>query len=392
MSSIAELRLLDFMRRIKRIDPQLARVFVPWAVRHPRYIPGFVRLAHAHEQSMRTRAKAGADGLEVPPFLVLSVTSKCNLRCTGCFASEIGTVAAAPAHPGLSLDKWRKIIDEAASLGVVAFVIAGGEPFLLPGVAELFLGRPDRLFLVFTNGTVLRSSDYDALSQCPNTAVVVSLEGDREITDLRRGEGVFAKAISSLDRLRGAGVLTGISITVGPGNIEYWSRAENIDALLAHSGPLAFFIEEVPTGENHAAGVLAPEQRARFRETVIAFRNRTIGGAYIIHSPDDEEVFGGCVSAGRGFAHINPEGDVTACPMSALATHNLKSSSLREALASPLFTLIRKEGHLLDETEHPCGLSAHARELEVMAKGLGAYRAGTPESVRGDREHVVTIG
>lgn len=120
---------------------------------------------------------------------------------------------------------------------------------------------------------------------------------------------------------------------------------------------------------------MTPEQRARFRQTVVAYRDRMTGGAFIIHSPGDEETLGGCVSAGRGFAHITPSGDVTACPVSALATHNVRKSSLREALASPMFTMIRENRHLLETEGHPCGLSAHAAELERMAEGLGAYRA-----------------
>jgi MoaA/NifB/PqqE/SkfB family radical SAM enzyme len=202
------------------------------------------------------------------------------------------------------------------------------------------------------------------------------------LTDLRRGTGVFDKALDSLDRLRAAGVLTGISVTVGPQNVDYWSQAGNIDGLIAHSGPLVFFIEQIPSGPCETASLLTPEQRSRFRETVVQYRDRNTGGAYIIHSPDDEEFFGGCVSAGRGFAHVNPNGDVTACPMSALATHNLKTATLKEALASPFFEMIRSEGQLLDESEHPCGLSAHAGELEKMAKGLGAYRTGAPQAAK----------
>jgi hypothetical protein len=76
---------------------------------------------------------------------------------------------------------------------------------------------------------------------------------------------------------------------------------------------------------------------------------------------------------------VNPSGDVTACPVSALATHNVRKSNLEEALASPLFAMIRENGHLLETEGHPCGLSAHAEELEEMARGLGAYRTGTHE-------------
>jgi MoaA/NifB/PqqE/SkfB family radical SAM enzyme len=137
--------------------------------------------------------------------------------------------------------------------------------------------------------------------------------------------------------------------------------------------------------------LLTAEQRSRFRETVVQYRDRASGGAFIIHSPGDEEALGGCVSAGRGFAHVNPSGDVTACPVSALATHNVRTSNLREALASPLFAMIRQNGHLLETEGHPCGLSAHAEELESMAKGLGAYRTGTPESAARDKEWPVAI-
>ncbi|MGB8031190.1 MAG: radical SAM protein [Terracidiphilus sp.] len=373
-------RLFELTRRIKGIDPQLTRVLVPWVMQHRRYLAGFLRLARTVSHSSRVRARSLTRGVRVPPFLVLSVTSKCNLRCAGCYAGAVGTVTNAPAQPGLGLSEWRGVVDEAVRLGVMAFMIAGGEPFLLPGIAKLFRDYPDRLFLVFTNGTALRPSDYEILRRCTNTVVVVSLEGDRDLTDLRRGNGVFEKAMGSLDKLREAGILTGIAVTIGSANVEYWSQPENIDALIAHSGPLAMFIEQIPTGGYENGAVLTEKERARFRQVVVEYRGRLTGGAYIIHSPGDEETLGGCVSAGRGFVHVNPSGDVTACPVSALATHNVRKSNLEEALASPLFAMIRENGHLLETEGHPCGLSAHAEELEKMAEGLGAYRTGAHEA------------
>jgi MoaA/NifB/PqqE/SkfB family radical SAM enzyme len=185
--------------------------------------------------------------------------------------------------------------------------------------------------------------------------------------------------------------LTGIAVTVGSANVKYWSEPQNIDAIIAHCGPLAMFIEQIPTGGCESGALLTDEQRAHFREVVVQYRDRLTGGAFIIHSPGDEEVLGGCVSAGRGFAHVNPSGDVTACPVSALATHNLRTSNLRDALASPLFAMIRENGHLLETEGHPCGLSAHADELERMAQDLGAYRTGVPESAAQGQQRPVAI-
>ena len=378
-------RLFDFAGRIPEIDPQLTRVLVPWMMRHPRYIPGFLRLAHTLKQSHRVRAREQAAGVRVPPFLILSVTSRCNLRCTGCYAGAVGTVTNAPAQPGLELTEWRRVVAEAAGMGVMAFIVAGGEPFLLPGIVGLFGEFPDRLFIVFTNGTALKPADCAALSKLSNVVVMVSVEGDRALTDHRRGNGVFDRALGCLDRLANAGVLTGIAVTIEPRNVDYWSQPANIDALAAHSGPLFMFIEEIPAASNesgcNSSRQLTPEQQRRFRQVVLAYRERQTGGAFIIHSPADEEVLGGCVSAGRGFAHIAPSGDVTACPVSALATHSVRKSNLREALSSPLFALIRENGHLLETAGHPCGLSAHATELEAMAAPLGAYHSGTPDPV-----------
>jgi MoaA/NifB/PqqE/SkfB family radical SAM enzyme len=373
-------RLLEFSRGFSEIDPQLSRVLAPWIASHPRYLPGFMRLARTLGRSRRARARALDEGLRVPPFLVLSVTSQCNLRCLGCYAAAVGTVAAQPARAGLDLAGWRKVIDEAAELGVMAFMIAGGEPFLLPGLTQLIRDYPDRLFLIFTNGTAIRAEDEKALERCTNAVVVVSIEGDRALTDSRRGVGVFDRALATLDRLRDSGVLTGLAVTVNAANVEYWSDPAHIDALIAHSGPLAMFIEQIPAAGCDDGAEMTAAQRACFRETVVAYRERQSQGAFIIHSPGDEEALGGCVSAGLGFAHVTPGGDVTACPVSALATHNLKNSSLREALASPLFTMIRENRQLLETEGHPCGLSAHAAELETMAQGLGAYRTGLSAS------------
>lgn len=370
-------RLLGFAAGIREIDPQLTRVLVPWMIRHRRYVPGFLRLARTLKQSGRVRAREQAAGLRVPPFLILSVTSRCNLRCAGCYANAAGVVSNSAAQHGLDLDAWQRVVREASDLGVMAFIIAGGEPFLLPGLVSLFGEFPDRLFLVFTNGTALKPADYAALGKLSNVVVIVSLEGDRALTDRRRGAGTFDRALATLDHLQERGVLTGIAVTIEPGNVDYWSEPANIDALTAHSGPLIMFLEQIPDS-GCASGVQStPGQQARFRRTVLDYRERQTGGAFIIHSPADEEALGGCVSAGRGFAHVAPSGDVTACPVSALATHSLRTSRLRDALASPLFTMIRENGHLLETEGHPCGLSAHAQELETMASGLGAYRAGT---------------
>ena len=171
-------------------------------------------------------------------------------------------------------------------------------------------------------------------------------------------------------------------------------KPERIDSLIAQGIRAAVFIEYIPVmtslktdlnqntdnkndgngwiRQNDQALMLTEEERAKFRAQILRYREtKTI---YIIHSPGDEEYFGGCVSAGRGFAHVTPSGDLTPCPVSNVATHNLTTKTLREGFASPLFRKIRESEHLLENEGTPCSLFAHPKEVEELARSVKAYR------------------
>jgi MoaA/NifB/PqqE/SkfB family radical SAM enzyme len=291
----------------------------------------------------------------------------------------------------LDRKQWRSIISEARELGVFGFVIAGGEPFLCEGIVELCMEFDDVFFLIVTNGTSIKESDFRRLERASNIAVVVSLEGDQEATDARRGTGVYRRAQKTLRRLWRIGVLSGISATITGQNYQYWMDSRNLDRFIKGGIRIGVFIEYIPATQPSTPSrqsispcaddglMLSTEERERFREYVLDYReSRPI---ILLHSPNDEEYYGGCVSAGRGFVHVTPAGDVTACPVSNLATHNLQTASLREGLASPLFTEIRKNGHILENHDLPCALLSHHEEVLALARSVGAYSTDTRESV-----------
>ncbi|MHA1509018.1 MAG: radical SAM protein, partial [Promethearchaeota archaeon] len=181
---------------LKLVDVNMAKVFAPWILRHPKYLFVFKKLVKSFKKSLVLRNKAKEEAYLVPPFMILSITKRCNLHCAGCYAAEVGTLDIKSSSQ-LKIDEWRSIIKEANDLGVFAYIIAGGEPFLFPGLLELSKEFSDRLFLIFTNGTAIKEDDFKRLKKLKNTAVIVSLEGDRETTDYRRGEGVYEKALAT---------------------------------------------------------------------------------------------------------------------------------------------------------------------------------------------------
>lgn len=334
----------------------------------------------SHKLCKKIRKKELKNDLMIPPFLILSITSKCNLECVGCLASNAGNISnnfekVNNSKAPLNFEDWKKVIKEASEIGVFPFIIAGGEPFLFPNLVDLCLEFKNRTFIIFTNGTVLTKKDYEKLKNSSNIAMIISIEGDSELTNGRRGKGVYKKAMDTIQKLNNIGIPIGISVTITRGNYEYFLNPENIDFLTNKGIKIIFFTEYIPMSPNEINNnklCLKLKEHENFRNKIKEFRlNKPL---FIIHSPGDEEKFGGCVSAGKGFAHITPLGDLTPCPVSNIATHNLKTSSLKEALRSPLFKLIRENENLLETNGSPCALSVHPQEVEALRRSVGAYK------------------
>ena len=87
--------------------------------------------------------------------------------------------------------------------------------------------------------------------------------------------------------------------------------------------------------------------------------------------PGDEKSSGGCVAAGRGFFHINSHGGAEPCPFSPYSDRNVRNTSLREALHSPLFTALRDGGVLMDDHEGGCVLYEKRQLVESLLAGTG---------------------
>ncbi|MBN2149992.1 MAG: radical SAM protein [Candidatus Lokiarchaeota archaeon] len=357
---------------LREIDQNMPRIVLPWLLRHPRYLFAAPRLLHAFTRSERLqRANLESTGLVVPPFLILSVTNACNLHCAGCYARIAGTLDPRSRGEQMGIYGWRSVLAEAQELGVWGVIMAGGEPFMLDGLLALCKEFPLLFFVIFSNGTAIRDVHYELMRRLSNVAVILSIEGDASMTDSRRGRGVHGRVLHALRRLNKAGVLTGISVTITTENHAYWMDPGHVDELIEDGVRLAFFMEFIPPGPGHPL-LLSVEQRAGFREKILEYRRTR--RLILVHSPGDEELMGGCVSAGRGFAHVTPSGDLTPCPVSDVATHNVKRSSLREGLASDLFKRIREDEHLLEVDGAPCALFAHPEAVDQLAREVGAYR------------------
>jgi len=74
----------SFDNSIKDFYRDLARI----SMREPRLALHFARTALDQREAAARRREAAEAGVQVPPFMIMSITRRCNLRCAGCFVHE----------------------------------------------------------------------------------------------------------------------------------------------------------------------------------------------------------------------------------------------------------------------------------------------------------------
>ena len=323
-----------------------------------------MKYALASRRAYKTREEFEKNGKHIPPFLIASITTSCNLQCKGCYAIE-NHICRSNESGQLTAARWTEIFTEATQIGVGFILLAGGEPLMRREVLEEAAKMKSILFPVFTNGTLMDEEYKQLFRQNRNLIPVLSLEGDRVRTDLRRGEGTYNALIAAMDELKKNKVFFCASVTVTKENLPHVTGREFLDDLTAHGCKLVFYVEYTPVDQETRALALSDEERlkmdARLDELRKAYKN-----AIFISFPGDEKLTGGCLAAGRGFFHINPDGDAEPCPFSPYSDLNLKEHTLMDALDSALFRELNRDDYLLQEHEGSCLLFEKREEVQKI--------------------------
>lgn len=146
--------------------------------------------------------------------LWLYVNFDCNLQCDYC------CVRSAPTAPrrALGLDAVRRIAREAPPLGVRAFFVTGGEPFLLPDIDEQVLALADAApVTLLTNGMLFRGPRLASLRRLPRERVTLQVSVDSPtpgLHDLHRGRGTWQRAVEGIEIARAEGFRVRLAGTV----------------------------------------------------------------------------------------------------------------------------------------------------------------------------------
>lgn len=307
------------------------------------------------------------EGLEVPPFLICSIATTCNLQCKGCYARAGGIAGDVPTKQTLSADEWHNLFDEAAEMGFSVALLAGGEPLTRRDLLEGIASVKEMLFPVFTNGTLIGSQYIEFFRKHLNVLPVISLEGDALATNARRGKGVHERVMLSMKMLHDADLFFGTSITVTTENKEAVTSDEYVVHLHELGCKLVFYVEYVPIdpGTEHLA--FGDDDVKWMEHRVDELRTNNMDMIFVSF-PGDEKLLDGCMAAGRGFFHIGPDGAAEPCPFSTKSDTHAAHDGLRAALRSPLFSMLRNASAISWEHTGGCTLYEHSDEVEAMIK------------------------
>ena len=303
----------------------------------------------------------------IPWAILLDPTSACNMHCTGCWAAEYGNKL------NLTFDEIDSIIRQGKELGVSLYIYTGGEPLVRKAdLIRLCEEHDDCVFLSFTNATLIDEKFADEMLRVKNFVPAISLEGNEEATDSRRGKGTYQKVIHAMELLRERKLLYGISSCYTSVNYDSITSDEYYQNLIELGAYFIWYFHYMPVG-NDAAPELLPNPAQR--ETVYRrIRHlRATKPLFAMDFQNDAEFVGGCIAGGRRYLHINANGDVDPCVFIHYSNANIRECTLLEALKSPIFMAYHDNQPFNDNMLRPCPMLENPEFLRKMVEETGAH-------------------
>lgn len=224
---------------------------------------------------------------------------------------------------------------------------------------------------VVINGTLIDDAFADEMLRVKNLVPAISIEGFEEATDFRRGEGTYRKVIEAMTRLKERKLLFGISCCYTSKNVEVIGSEEYFDSMIDMGAKFAWLFTYMPIGAAAVPELIATaEQRKFMYEQIHKFRKTK--PLFTMDFWNDGDAVGGCIAGGRGYCHINANGDMEPCAFIHYSGSNIKEKTLLECYQSPLFMAYRRSQPFNDNMLRPCPVLDNPGRLTQIVEESGA--------------------
>lgn len=260
------------------------------------------------------------EGKVFPPFLYISITNSCNLRCQGCWVDVDKPQAI------ITLEEMNRLIENAKAHGNSFFGILGGEPFLHPDLLKILEAHPDCYFQIFTNGHYITDEVASEMRRLGNSTPLISVEGTEVVSDERRGKKeVLSKTLAGIETCVRNRLITGVATSVCQSNFDDLVQEDWVDELIKLGVHYAWFHTYRPVGKDATPDLaLTPEQVLAVRRFGVEMRNKK--ALAFVDAYWDDQGRALCPAATGISHHIGPWGDVEPCPIVQFANETIRDN------------------------------------------------------------------
>src|SRR5438477_9588955 len=279
-----------------------------------------------------------------PYALLAEITYRCPLHCPYCSNPVAASLCDAPRRPQgggysngeLTTEEWKRIIREAATLGVLQIGFSGGEPLARRDLVELIrAAREAKLYTnLITSGIGLDDDRVRALRDAGLDSIQLSFQSDESsLADEIAGAHAHERKLGVAAKIRAAGIPLSLNFVIHRRNIDRLAQmialAEALGAKRVELANVQFYGWAF---RNRAALLPTREQVNRARDTATAAKARLAGKIDIFYVlPDYYEMRPKpCLNGwGHRYLTVNPIGDVLPCPTAASAIPDLPFETRR---------------------------------------------------------------
>ena len=251
-------------------------------------------------------------------------------------ATALRTAHATANNGELTTEEWKRVIREAAALGVLQIGFSGGEPLARRDLAELIrAAREAKLYTnLITSGIGLDDDRVRALRDAGLDSIQLSFQSDESsLADEIAGARAHERKLDVAAKIRAAGIPLSLNFVIHRRNIDRLPQMIDLaEALGAERVELANVQFYGWAFRNRAALLPTREQVDRARDIATAAKARLAGKIDIFYVlPDYYETRPKpCLNGwGQRYLTVNPIGDVLPCPTASSAIPDLRLENVR---------------------------------------------------------------
>jgi pyrroloquinoline quinone biosynthesis protein E len=278
-----------------------------------------------------------------PYALLAEITYRCPLHCPYCsnpVAASLREASRCPQGGGynaeLTTGEWKRVIREAAALGVLQIGFSGGEPLARRDLVELIRAARDaNLYTnLITSGIGLDNDRLRMLRDAGLDSIQLSFQSDESnLGDKIAGAHAHQRKLDIAAKIRAAGIPLSLNFVIHRRNIDRLPQIIDLtEALGAERVELANVQFYGWAFLNRAALLPTREQVDRARQIATAAKTRLVGKIDIFYVlPDYYETRPKpCLNGwGQRYLSVNPVGDVLPCPTASSAIPDLRFENVR---------------------------------------------------------------